>query len=178
MSRKNIAGVVLAGGLLVAAGAAQAGGYLGLGLGSAGYDYDDVDNSTAIKIFGGYLVPESMFGVEAAYVDLGEADIESVPGWTLQMEGFYVAGVLNYTMHDGGLGFFGRLGAYSLETTIDAGFADTSDDSTGLTWALGLSYSLPTGLGFRAELESYEGVEDFADDASVGVISLGIQYNF
>ena len=140
MRTKQVAGMLLAAGLMGSAGLAQAGGYLGGGIGSASYDYDDVDNSTAIKLYGGYtapLAPNSFFGVEAAYVDLGEADITSLPGnWSLQMEGFSVAGLFQYVLPDGGLGFFGKIGAYSLETTLDTPYGSDSEDSAGLLWAM------------------------------------------
>lgn len=182
MRTKQVAGMLLAAGLMGSAGLAQAGGYLGGGIGSASYDYDDVDNSTAIKLYGGYtapLAPNSFFGVEAAYVDLGEADITSLPGnWSLQMEGFSVAGLFQYVLPDGGLGFFGKIGAYSLETTLDTPYGSDSEDSAGLLWGLGLTYSLPSGLGFRGEIESYEGVDDYADDNAVTVLSAAVQYNF
>lgn len=181
MGARHLAGLVTAMGLIGATGVAQAGAYFGATVGSAGYRYENVRNSTAVKAYAGLIIPKTILGIEAAYVDLGEADITSYTGeqW-LRMKGYYVAGVLNYTDADTGLGFFARCGGYSLETTIDVGSADATDDGTGLAWGLGVSQNWSSGFGVRAEVEGYQDVEaeSVGHDKTVTVYSLGIQYSF
>lgn len=181
MRTKKLVGGVLAAGLLGVGGVAEAEVYVGANIGSAGYNYKNVRNSMATKLYAGFVVPKIHLGVEAAYVDLGEADItDYYDEQTLHMKGSYVAGVFSYTDPDGGMGFFARVGGYSLETTVDVGFADDTEDDSGVVWGLGVSNTWSSGFGVRAEVEGYQDVEveSIGHDKTVTVYSVGVQYSF
>jgi hypothetical protein len=175
MKRLGISIVLLA--LTLASTVAQAQGYVGLGLGIATYDYDDVDDSTAFKAFAGHRMQDGLLGFEGGYVDLGEADITSLPGLELGLDGFYGAATLN--AQSGAWTTYAKLGAYSLDATLSGPGGSISESSTGLHWGLGIGYQPDLrGFGFRFALDSYEDVEDFSAEESVLVIGVAGTYAF
>src|SRR5262245_56727633 len=75
---------------LVLSTSANAGVYVGGGVSDSSYDYDDVQNSTGTQFYIGYVFKPGVF-IEAAQVDLGDADVDDT-SWTIEMKGtaFYV----------------------------------------------------------------------------------------
>lgn len=55
----------------------QAGGYLGGGLGFSSFNYGDVDDGDARKIYFGYRLEDSDFAIEIAAIDSGEASVDN-----------------------------------------------------------------------------------------------------
>jgi hypothetical protein len=168
--------IVLVACLLGCSGSALAQGYLGAGVGLSLYDYEDVDDSTGYKFFGGFRPQGGLVGFEVAYFDAGEADISSLPGLSLNIDGFYGAATFNFDSGDWHT--FLKAGLYSFDTELKGPGGSITEDSTGFHWGLGFAFAMPQSLGVRFEIEGFEGVEDFADDGSLLTLGVGLQYNF
>ena len=154
-----------------------AGGYIGGGLGLSSFDYDDIDDGNAYKVFAGYKFADSSIALEASYIDMGEADVEGVP-LELLIDGLNASLVFNPTAPNQPVSFLGRIGMYSFDTELKGPGGSITDDSTGLSWGLGIDFAASEHFSFRGEIEGFLGVEDFADDEMVTLISVGLQYNF
>lgn len=144
---------------------------------NSSYDYSDLDNSSGYKIFAGYYAESGVF-VEAATVNLGETDADGAPA------GFEAGGLAAYVGYrgeppSGGFGFFGKIGAYSFDTDlIVSGTTIATESSSGLAWALGISYAFNANVAVRGEIEQFVGVEDFATDESITGGSVSIEFRF
>jgi hypothetical protein len=158
-------------------GLVNADGYVGIGFGTASYDYSDVDDSSAFLVYGGYLPANSILGVEVAYIDMGKADITSFPGLSLHVTGFNVSAVMSSAaVSKQPLYFFGKLGYYNFSNKLNP--SGPSDSGGGLSWGLGLGYNFSKQFGMRAEAQGFSGVRDFANDSDIPLINLGVEYHF
>lgn len=159
--------------------AAAIDGYVGLGVGSASYDYDDVDDSTAVMVYGGFRPGDGVFGVELAYLDLGDADVDGLPGVSFNMSGFNVSGVFKLTLDKATpLGVLFKLGFFSFDTDLETPIGNASESSTGLSYGIGLEYVVDKQISFRGEIQGFTGVEDFADDEDVTLVNVGLGFHF
>lgn len=158
-------------------GLANADGYVGIGIGTASYDYPDINDSSAFMVYGGYLPANSILGVEVAYIDMGKADITSVPGWSLNVTGFNVSAVVSSAaVSKQPFYFFGKLGYYNFNNDLKP--VGISDSGGGLSWGLGLGYNFNKQFSMRGEVQGFSGVRDFANDSDVPLINLGLEYHF
>lgn len=172
---------VLATALLLASTATMAadnGIYLGASLGKANTEFDrgqglgrvriDGDD-TGFKIIAG-LRPLDWFGVEANYVNFGEAEDGPL---TAETDGISAFGVFFLTA--GPVDVFVKGGVVSYDTSIEfQGFGDVfRDDGTDFAYGVGVQFRL-LSLGVRAEYEKFE-IDDI-DDANM--LSLGVTYTF
>jgi hypothetical protein len=158
-------------------GSAIADGYVGVGIGSASYDYNDISSSTAFLVYGGYIFDDSLFGVEAAYLSLGQADITSIPGASLNITGFNASAVISSAGKSSApLYFFGKLGIYSFDNELKP--TGLSESSSGLSWGIGMGYKFNKHFSMRGEIQGFNGVKDFANNSSVPLINLGVEYHF
>ena len=163
--------------LLSTTAAADSGGYVGGAAGFASYNYSDVEDSTAFSIYGGYRPRDGGLGLEVGFLDLGDADITSISGMSLNISGFNVSATYGTVPNVASpLTIFGKLGLYSFDTEL-AG-AGMSASSSGLSFGVGLEYTITERLALRAELQNFSGVEDFANDEDVSLISAGVSYAF
>lgn len=175
MKTRNAVSAVLVGILLTTT--AEAGFFVGGGVSNSSYDYNDLDNSTGYKIFGGYYAQSGVF-VEAASVNPGETEADGVSA------GFEADGMAAFVGYrgeppTGGFGFFGKIGAYSFDTDlIISGTTVDTESSSGLAWALGISYAFNANVAVRGEIEQFVGVEDFANDESITGGSVSIEFRF
>lgn len=153
--------------------------YVGAKVGNASYDYNDVNNSTTTQFYIGYRQPKSPFGVEVAYVDLGKADITSIPGASLNVSGFNISGVYHSPASTGKLGFILAAGLYSFDNDLKAGSTTVATDSgSGLSLGAGIDYAMTQSFYFRADLQMFIGVKDFASDKTVSQGNIGLEYHF
>ncbi len=192
--RKILVAAALA---LSATQASAQGGFLGGSIGQS--DIDDeittglingnqsVDGKdTAWKIFGGYMFNRH-FGLEAAYVDLGELSYSGtftdafgtapVTGGKVEVFGFNISaiGALPVTER---FSVFGKLGLFFWEaeaSDITGGqpfFAQ--DDGADLSFGVGLGFNFTRNLGVRAEWELFDNISD----ADASLISVGLFWRF
>lgn len=138
-------------------------------------------DTTGFKLFGGLQLHPS-FGVEIAYVDLGDASYSGsffglpVTGGKVQASGFNLSGVASFPA-SAEVSIFGKLGLFlwDLEATDTTGglpFA-TSAGGSDLSFGFGLDYRVGANWALRAEWESFK-----LEDESARLISIGIVYRF
>ncbi len=192
-SVKLIAVALLAlGGMVAAAQATAQGFYVGGSVGKS--DFDDgnavpdlitsgsVDGTdTGYKIYGGYQFNRN-FGVEVAWVDLGQAKYSGtfqglpVTGGTVKTYGFNLSAVGTLPMGSSGFSFFGKAGLYSWEAKASdvTGGSPFSGKQNGsdLSYGIGGSYAFTKNLGIRAEWERFKAVDN------IDLLSVGVVYQF
>ena len=178
---RRVSGPVLALALALSAPLAQETGYVGVSVGSAtveaDIEIDELDASdTGYKIFGGYRFMEN-FGLEAAWVDLGKQEDESLgANLSTEIRGFNVDGVGVVPVSER-FEVFGKAGLYFAETTIftDGGLSPQTSEETkaALSLGVGLAFKLKH-VGFRAEAEFF----DVERTNAVYLISVGVEYRF
>lgn len=154
-------------------------GYVGGAIGRSDYEQDNCllfceDRATGFKIFTGGQVNQ-WFGVELAYVHLGEADRN---GGNVRSQGLnlnLVAGVPLGSQFK----VFGKLGTiygYS-RTRAPAGQPSGYDDSFRLAYGLGLQADINRNWAVRGDWDRYRfQYPDRKDDADL--YSIGLVYKF
>ena len=182
--------------LLLAAPLSQAadnGIYLGAGVTQSDYGFenpqdfspfDDEDNG--YKLIVGFR-PLDSFGVEANYIDHGDATVPAgivctqfitVPcpvtsGVEAKTLSVFAVGYLDLPLLD----LFAKAGASSWDFDVKASPANTgfstSDDGTDFAWGVGVQARFGS-LGARLEYEQFR----IIDDEKLGTISLSLTYTF
>ncbi|HZM35996.1 MAG TPA: outer membrane beta-barrel protein [Burkholderiales bacterium] len=173
------------------AGQALAQGYVGGSVGQTDFDSEitsglitsgSVDTKdTAFKLFGGYMFNQN-FGLEAAYVDLGEASYSGtfggspVTGGKVEASGFNISGLGSFPVTPT-FSVFGKLGLFIWEaeasdTTGGVPFSQ-KNDGTDLSFGIGVSYDFTRNLSARAEWERLT-----LDEVDADVLSIGFAYKF
>lgn len=136
---------------------------------------------TAWKLFSGYMFNRH-FGVEGAYVDLGEVSYsgefsgDSVTGGRVEVSGFNIAVLGGYLPTDE-LSVFGKIGLFlwqakANDTTAGAPFS-RKEDGADLSFGFGAGYNFTRNLGLRAEWERFK-----LDDTDADLVSIGIVWRF
>ena len=172
---------------LAAPQAAEAddGFYIGIGAGGATLEADlgpsafpslpseiDEDDS-AIKVFGGYNwdLPVVTLGVEAAYADFGEPDID-IAGDLLLIDTTALKLWGTAAINVGPVDVFGKLGTIMWDS--EAEFLGSSDSTDGSDMGYGVGARFAIGsLEVRGEYEIYD-----LDGADLSMLSLGVAYRF
>ncbi len=163
---------------------AHAGLYIGGAAGKSDFSYSDIDDGSSKKFYIGYKPKDNHFAVELASVDSGDADIEDGFGIfnsSIRVEGWNLSAVYNTAANlgqDEPFNVFIKLGYYSVDTDIDTNISDLSEDSSGLSFGVGLEYAITNNFILRADIEGLSDVEDFADDETVTLASIGVQFQF
>lgn len=157
--------------------------HAGLYLGGAGLwaerdSYDDVDGSGGGKAILGYRLEHIPLIVEANYIDAGEADIRGTDvslgftGGTLTV-GYFLQ------LSRPGSGLWIRGGVYSGDAKLKDSIGTFDKTSTsGPVFGIGGVWKLDRNIGLRLEYESLANVDDFADNESMGIVSLGLVFEF
>jgi OmpA-OmpF porin, OOP family len=136
---------------------------------------------TGWKIFGGYMFNRH-FGVEAAYVNLGEVSYSGTFGGfpvtdgKIEVTGFNIAALGSYPISEQ-FSVFGKLGLFmwdaeASDTTGGAPFSDTAD-GTDVSFGVGVSYNFTRNLGLRAEWEMFK-----TNEADATLLSIGAVWRF
>ena len=136
---------------------------------------------TGWKIFGGYMFNRH-FGVEAAYLNLGEVSYSGtfgglpVTGGKVELTGFNIAALGSYPLSEQ-FSVFGKLGLFiwdaeASDTTGGAPFSATAD-GTDLSFGVGVNYNFTRNLGLRAEWEMFK-----TDEADATLLSIGAVWRF
>jgi len=148
----------------------DSGWYIGGNLGQA--DVDDLgDKDTSFKILGGYQINKH-FGAELGYTDFGKA---SSGGVTFKGTAWELVGVGTLPINDK-FSVFGKLGFAMGDGEASAPGITVSDDSTEVTYGIGVKYNFTPVFGVTAEYQAYP---DFANGATdINVFSVGVVYRF
>ncbi|MEX0958544.1 MAG: outer membrane beta-barrel protein [Burkholderiales bacterium] len=157
-------------GFYVGAGAGQTSSDLCSDPAFAGLSCDDKD--TGIKVFGGYnFLPN--FGVEAAWIDLGEASV-SGPGGSgkVSVDGYQIAGVGILPINPQ-FDVFGKVGFYMWDAELTSTFGNASEDGTDLMFGFGGAWNFTPQLSLRAEWERFD-----VDDEDADLLSASIVFKF
>lgn len=136
---------------------------------------------TGWKIFGGYMFNRH-FGVELAYVNLGEVSYSGtfggapVTGGKVEVTGFNIAALGSYPISEQ-FSVFGKLGLFmwdaeASDTTGGVPFSDTAD-GTDISLGIGISYNFTRNLALRAEYEMFK-----PDVADANLLSIGAVWKF
>lgn len=171
--------VVLATTLLVLPIAAHADDswYVGAGVGLSNVDEFGIDeDDTGFKLFGGYHFNE-FFGVEAAYVDLGELEEASIAGGPLtelEVDGFSLAAVGRYPITNA-VSIHGKAGVYFWDADIVGSIAPqfNDDSDNDIFFGAGISYRFYERFTVIGEWERYD-----IDDFDIDLLSIGVSYSF
>jgi hypothetical protein len=143
-------------------------------------------DTTGFKLFGGLQLHPN-FGVEIAYVDLGDASYSGVftvpgigtfpvTGGKVEASGFNLSGMASFPA-SAAVSIFGKMGVFlwdleASDTTGGLPFA-TSASGNDLSFGFGLDYRVNANWALRAEWESFK-----LEDESARLISIGIVYRF
>jgi OOP family OmpA-OmpF porin len=136
---------------------------------------------SAFKIFGGYMFNRN-FGVEGAYVNLGEVSYSGnfggapVTGGKVELDGFNIAALGAFPINEQ-FSVFGKVGLFmwnadASDTTGGAAFS-ASDDGTDISFGVGVAYNFTRNLGVRAEWEMFK-----TDNADATLLSVGLAWRF
>ena len=157
--------------------------YIGGATGKAEFDYSDIDDGDAEKYYIGYQIPGKLYGFELASIDSGAANIDDTTfGFeSIRVDGYNLSAIYNTAQYFGfkqPVNLFFKLGYYSVETEVKTSTLSFTEDSSGLSFGLGIDYAINDAFSLRADLEGLYGVDDFADDEIVTFITIGAQINF
>lgn len=136
---------------------------------------------SAFKVFGGYMFNRN-FGIEGAYVDLGEVSYSgffggsSVTGGSVEVTGFNVSALGAYPINEQ-FSVFGKIGMFlwkaeASDTTGGVPFS-AKDDGADVSFGVGVGYNFTRNLGVRAEWEMFK-----TDDADATLLSVGVAWKF
>ena len=191
MIKKIVVASALAMSSLLTATHASAQAFVGASVGQSDIDEDITaglitsgstdSKDTAFKLFGGYMFNRH-FGVEAAYVDLGEASYSGdfvgapVTGGKVETSGFGVSALGSYPVTEQ-FSIFGKIGIFFWEaeasdTTGGIPFS-AKTDGTDVSFGVGVNFNFTQNLGVRAEWERFA-----LDEVDADLISIGIQWRF
>jgi len=174
---------------LLATPAALAGNfYVGGAIGQTSTDINGVnvsgvnvdDSDTGYKLFGGYSFFRN-FAVEAGYVDVGQASIETtVPiqsSSSAEADGFALEAVGVLPLGER-FELFAKYGWYMWDATVSAsiqglGTVSASDDGTDPTYGIGFGWNVTERGRLQLELERYE-----IDTMDVDTYLVGYAFSF
>jgi OOP family OmpA-OmpF porin len=186
--RKVLVASALALSGLLAATHASAQAFVGGSIGQSDIDSDITaglitsgstdGKDTAFKVFGGYMFNRH-FGVEGAYVNLGEVSYSGdffgdlVTGGKVEVSGFNVAALGSYPISEQ-FSVFGKIGLFIWEaeaSDVTGGVPfSAKDDGTDISFGLGVGYDFTRNLGVRGEWERFKLDEVDADLLSIGIV--------
>jgi OOP family OmpA-OmpF porin len=136
---------------------------------------------TGYKIFGGYMFNRH-FGIEGAYVNLGEVSYSGdffgspVTGGKVEVSGFNVSALGALPINEQ-FSVFGKIGlllwdAEASDTTGGVPFS-AKEDGTDISFGIGVNFDFNRNLGVRAEWEVFT-----TDEADATLLSIGVVWKF
>ena len=184
-TRTSCAATLVLAAISAAPAVADSGFYIGASAGGATLESDPQDigvpglplsldeDDSAFKLFGGYEfdLPVIDVGVEVAYHDFGEPDIQATFGEIL-LDNTGVSAFGIAAVDVGPIDVFGKLGLLAWEVDAEIFGTGASDDGTDLGYGLGLRFELGA-FQVRGEYEVFQ-----LDDADLAMLSLGLAYRF
>lgn len=140
---------------------ADAGPYLGGGILSSEYKYEDVGHGTGSRFFAGYRFDTVPLLIEGGYIDLGDADIKSAPGLSLRFKGAQAAIGYFGRIPKSHSGYWAKVGYYDGDSELsDSGFS-VKDDSSGAFLGMGIDWMFVPWMGLSLSLENLFHVRDY-----------------
>jgi OOP family OmpA-OmpF porin len=150
--------------------------YLGIGVGSANYSDNNLDDSgTSFNIYVGIKVNEHI-GLELSYVDFGKQEDEFTSVYTFDASveatglGFSAIGFV--PIRDN-FNLLGKLGVIGLEADLTLGANHESDDGYDLLYGLGAEYRFSERLSIRGTWESI-----LLENIDFDMLSINAQFYF
>lgn len=141
---------------------------------AAGLACDDKD--TAYRLGAGYQFNQN-FGLEANYVDFGNSNIAGVVNFSSDALQLSATGTL--PLGDA-FAVIGKLGV--ARTSVDASVLGltASDDSTDLTYGIGVRYNINKTMAIRAQYEDFGKVGNNATtgESKLTLLSIGMTFGF
>lgn len=145
--------------LLLASHSAWAEGYLGLGAGVAESTIDELETSTAGRVYAGYLFSRN-YGIEAGYIDFGEFDADNASGGEVAATGVYVA-LAGFNRITDIVELTGKLGAMQFDHEVRTGGpVKQSTDGTSAILGIGVNFYLTPSIALGGEFTHVNDIED------------------
>ncbi|NGY06164.1 outer membrane beta-barrel protein [Solimonas terrae] len=148
--------------------------------------YDDVNGSFGGKVFAGYRFAPFPLFLEASYLNTGDADVD--PGYDgndrlkLNFSGYTIGAGVFWPLDSFGSGLWLRGSYYDgdtkLKTPDDPQSGSSKLSTSGGSFAVGADWKFSPWTGVRFEYEDLIEPEDFADNESIGMFSLGVIFDF
>jgi OOP family OmpA-OmpF porin len=179
--------------LLAMSGAANAGGFMGVGFGESSADGKSyfstdtitsmTDSDTSFKLFGGYAF-NSNFTLEGGYASFGEYDADYIVASSenIEVSALYVAVMGSIPL--GPVSLFGKAGLahWYVDRSDSDGFSWWSEDATGIDPMFGAGVKIEASGNFalRAEFERFLDVGDRSDTgrSDIDVLSISGVFTF
>jgi OOP family OmpA-OmpF porin len=171
--------------LPVAAQAQQT--YIGASVGSSAQKYSadgssDTVNETSYKVFGGYNFTKN-YGVEAGFVDFGDADASSDGiSATLKPTSFYIAATATYPIAPQ-LFVTGKLGVANNHTKADVsydgvGYSDSENKTTAVI-GIGMAYQFTKNVSGTVDYEYFgKALDEDGASLKLSTFTVGVRYAF
>lgn len=172
--------------LLPASAICRAEPYVGGSVLFSEYKYDDVGHGIGGQGFAGYVFDRVPFMIEVTALDSGNAKIKSIPGLSLNFQGFNASVGYFLPARGGrvaGSGTDIKVGFYSGDSKISAGGASLSESSSGASVGIGGRWMLTRSIGLHFDFENYFGVKDVpvldpGHKSNLTLISAGLVFDF
>ncbi len=153
--------------------------YLGITIGESEFDYDDIDDGDTSIFYVGFRPEDSRLGYEVSFYNSGDSEVTSLTDIELEVKTINLVLTVNSSLNNkSALNLSGKAGIYFADATLSGPFDSVSEKSNGFLLGVGAEYALSQHFSLRADAYILEDVEDFANDESILIFSLGGQYLF
>lgn len=153
--------------------------YFGINIGESKFDYDDIDDGDASIFYVGFRPQDNRLGYELSFYDSGDSEVTSLTDIDLQVETINLVLTVNSSMNNKSpLNLVGKGGIYFADATLSGPFDSVSESSNGLLLGGAVELVLSQHFSLRADIYYLNNVEDFANDESISVVSLGGHFIF
>jgi len=162
-------------------GAVDYGGllYFGITVGESEFDYDDIDNGDTSIFYFGYRSDNSRLGYELSIYSSGDGEVTSLPDIELEVDSINLALTVNSSINnESALNLMGKAGIYFADATLSGPFDRVSESSKGFLFGAAVEFVLNRHFSLRADAQVLREVEDFANDESVSLFTLGGHFIF
>lgn len=153
--------------------------YLGISIGESEFDYNDIDAGDATVFHIGFQPEKSHLGYELSFYHSGDAEVTSLTGIELEVETINLVITANSSGNQRTpLNLYAQGGFYFAKAFLSGPSGTVKENSNGFLLAVGIEFLLNRHIRLRAGAYHLHEVEDFANDESISVISLGGQLVF
>jgi opacity protein-like surface antigen len=153
--------------------------YIGLSIGTASFDYDDIDDVGALLLFAGFRTGGERQGYEFSYINTGAAEVSGLDDIELRVEALIFSLTWNSSKSmQSRWNAYGSAGIYLAGTTLSGPVDEVDEDSNGFTLGAGVEYAINRQFKLRLDARKLMHVEDFVSDKSVSVLSFGGKLGF
>lgn len=153
--------------------------YLGINIGESEFDYDDIDNGDASIFYIGFRPEGGRLGYELSFYDSGDSEVTSLTDIELQVDTVNLVLTVNSSINNKSpLNWVGKGGIYFADTTLSGPFDRVSESSNGFLFGAGVELVLSQHFSLSADIYHLNNVEDFANDESVSILTVGGHFIF